>query len=203
MVYLWAMEINVKRTFWSSIRWGVTCLHSKQTIKNTETFYNRAHRPRWATVHTTDRKRTSDPTREGEFNVMYKIHRHLSTRLEEKKKKMKKRQKKTIQTICASCYTERHSVWYVGDYCRRILTHNCYKVERKGSTLSSNGNSCMFDVLEKACANVLEGGVKPPKKLSLLSKMGNNWSSFSIKTQTRPPCIRRRTADTRGKYSVS
>lgn len=146
MVYLWAMEINVKRTFWSSIRWGVTCLHSKQTIINTETFYNRAHRPRWETVHTTDRKRTSEPTREGEFNVMYKIHCHLSTRLEEKKKKkMKKRQKKTIQTIYASCYTERHSVWYVGDYCRRILTHNCYKVERKGSTLSSDGNSCMYN----------------------------------------------------------
>lgn len=62
-----------------------------------------------------------------------------------RRRRWKKRQKKTIQTIYASCYTERHSVWYVGDYCRRILTHNCYKVERKGLTLSSNGNSCTYN----------------------------------------------------------
>lgn len=142
MVYLRALEINVKCTFWWSIGWGVTCLLSKKTIKNTETFYNRAHRPRWETVHTTDRKKTSDATREGEFNIMYKIHCDLRTLLEEKK--TKEIQKKTIHTIYASCYTERHSVWYVIDYCRRIFTHNCYKVERKGSTLSSNGNSFVY-----------------------------------------------------------
>lgn len=134
----WRSTWNALSDGVSGEEWRVYTL--KKTIKNTETFYNRAHRPRREMVHTTDRKKTSDATREGEFNIMYKIHCDLRTHLEEKKK-TKEIQKKTIQTIYASCYTERHSVWYVIDYCRRIFTHNCYKVERKGSALSSNGNS--------------------------------------------------------------
>lgn len=153
-----------------------------------------------------------DPVRNGSHhrqkenvwsNVRRKIHRHVQNTSspqytsggEEEEKKI---QKKTIQTIYASCYTERHSVWFVRDYCRRSVTHNCYKVERKGQLCPQLATiSCTlvtFRVLEKACANVLG---KKNKTLSTLSKMGNNWSSFSNKTQTRPPCIRQRTLWTR------
>lgn len=55
----------------------------------------------------------------------------------------KTQKRKTIETMYASCYTERHSVWYVVYYCKHILTDICYRVERKRSTLSSNGNSFM------------------------------------------------------------
>lgn len=78
---------------------------------------------------------------EWEFILMYKIHCHLRTRLE-------KTQKKTIRTMYASCYTERHSVWYVVDYCKHILTDICYRVERKGQLCPQMANlSCTFVTL--------------------------------------------------------
>lgn len=44
---------------------------------------------------------------ERQFPLMYKIHCHFSTHLE---KPQKPQQKRTIKTMYAFCYTERHSV---------------------------------------------------------------------------------------------
>lgn len=87
MADLRALEINMKRTFRSSIRWS-------DGPSKTGKPSNRAHRPRRETVHITDRKKRFEATWEGKFTVMYKIHHHLSTRLEKKRKKRKKKKKK-------------------------------------------------------------------------------------------------------------
>ena len=149
MAHLRALEINVKRIFWSSIRWS-------DGPSKTRKPSNRGQQPRWETVHNTDRKKTSEATLERKFTVMYKI---TSVHIWRRRRRKKKIQKKTIQTAYASCYTERHSVWFVRDYCRRSLTHNCYKVERKGQLCPQLAIlSCTlvtFRVLKKACANVL------------------------------------------------
>lgn len=78
------------------------------------------------------KKKTKNPNilsmSERQFPLMYKIHCHFSTHLE---KPQKQQQKRTIKTMYAFCYTERHSVWYVVYYCKHILTDICYRVERK------------------------------------------------------------------------
>lgn len=100
-----------------------------------------------------------------EFILMYKIHCHFSTRLE-------KPQKKTIKTIYACCYTERHSVWYVVYYCKHILTDICYRVERKGQLCPQMAIlSCTLVTLNVVKKVYATDQKKPP---SGSSKMGNN-----------------------------
>lgn len=115
-------------------------VHSKRTIYTLKPF-NIPHQPTWKMINNTWRKNLKKhfflSMWEWEFILMYKIHCHFSTRLENHKKK-------TIKTMYAFCYTERHSVWYVVYYCKHILTDICYRVERKRSTLSSNGNPFMY-----------------------------------------------------------
>lgn len=87
---------------------------------------------------------------------MYKTRRHLSTRLAEKKK-TKKRQSEPFMHPVTPRGTQCDTLEIIAAYC--FLTHNCYKVERKGSTLSILARTLVtFHVLEKACANVLGMG---------------------------------------------
>lgn len=73
-----------------------------------------------------------------------------------------KPQKKTIKTMYASCYTERHSVWYVVYYCKHILTDICYRVERKGQLCPQMAIlSCTFVTLN-VVQEVYATGLKKP-----------------------------------------
>lgn len=121
---------------------------------------------------------------EWEFILMYKIHCHFRTT------------KKTIKTMDASCYTERHSVWYVVNYCKHILTDICYRVERKRSALSSNGNSVMY-ICNTSC-----GAKKEQDKGGNFFQNTLNWEikhceNLFNKIQAPLPCIRWRTMQTR------
>lgn len=108
---------------------------------------NGARRPRWETVHTRQKrkclkqceKENSTSCTKYIVTLVHVWRRRIRSR------RRKKYRKKTIQTVYASCYTERHSVWYVIGYCQHILNHNCYKGEKR-STLSSNGNFVACDV---------------------------------------------------------
>lgn len=60
-----------------------------------------------------------------------RIHPHVQNTLSLRYTSGKKPQRKTIKTMYAFCYTERHSVWYVVYYCEHILTDICYRLERK------------------------------------------------------------------------
>lgn len=158
-------------------------VHSKQTIYTSEPFNNNPRKKEFTTHE--EREFEKNPKTnpnilsmsERQFPLMYKIYCHFSTHLEKPQKQQRKR---TIKTMYAFCYTERHSVWYVVYYCKHILTDICYRVERKEkrSTLSSNGNPLVY-ILTLQCGAkrlvplVLE---KPLLQDQDSLKMGNNKS---------------------------
>lgn len=138
------------------IRWRVTC-----TLETD-------HQKHWSSnPRENDQrhiKKVSEKSMwEWEFILMYKIHCHFRTT------------KKTIKTMDASCYTERHSVWYVVNYCKHILTDICYRVERKRSALSSNGNSVMY-ICNTSCG-AKKGLGRNPFKYFLKWEIKASWGS--------------------------
>lgn len=66
-----------------------------------------------------------------------------------------KTQKNTSKTVYTSCYTERHSVWYIVYYCKHFLADNCYRVKRKHQEntllLTWQPVSCKFFIVTLNC----------------------------------------------------
>lgn len=109
----------------------------------------------------------------------------------------KNHKKKTIKTMYAFCYTERHSVWYVVYYCEHIFTDICYRFERKGQLrLQMAILSCTFltlHMVQEVLCHWSEETTVPGS-----SKVGINKSIPRLfnEIQAPLPCIRWRTMQT-------
>lgn len=128
--FIWPFKINMKQT--SQLRFSKNKgegwqVHSKRTIYTLKPF-NKAHQPTWKWLTSHKERIWKNIWSMWEL----RIHPHVQNTLSLQHTSGKNTKRKTIKTMYASCYTERHSVWYVVYYCKHILTDICYRVERKG-----------------------------------------------------------------------